>query len=71
MAQRKRIQLVSVRMRVPSLALLSRLSIRRCCELWHRLQTWLRSHIAGNSDLTPAWEFPYAVGVALKKKREK
>ena len=27
-------------------ALLSRLRIWRCCELWGRLQTWLRSRVA-------------------------
>ena len=34
------------RMQVPSLALLSRLRIRRCPELWCRSQTWLRSCVA-------------------------
>ena len=49
-------------MRVQSLALLSGLRIRCCCELWCGSQTWLRSGVAmavvwtGNcsSDLTPS-----------------
>ena len=44
--QRKQIQLVSMRLRVQSLALLSGLGIRCCCELWRRSQTQLRSGIA-------------------------
>ena len=39
-------RLVSMRMQVQSLALLSGLRIQRCCELWSRLQMWLRSGIA-------------------------
>ena len=42
MAQQKHIQLVSERMQVQSLASLSRLGIRHCCELWCRLQMQLR-----------------------------
>ena len=38
--------LVSVRMQVWSLDLLSRLRIQHCCELWCRSQTWLGSGIA-------------------------
>ena len=34
---------VSMRMQVPSLALLSGLRIRHCCELWCRSKMWLRS----------------------------
>ena len=79
MAQRKQIQLVSTRMRVPSLVLLSGISIRRCYELWRRLQTWLRSCIAmagyrlaaAAPIRTQPWELPYAVGVALKSKEKK
>ena len=44
--QWKQIQLGTIRLWVQSLALLSRLRTRHCCELWCRLQTWLRSHIA-------------------------
>jgi len=39
-------ELVSMRMRVQSLASLSGLRIWCCRELWYRLQMWLRSHIA-------------------------
>ena len=45
-ARRKRIWLGTMRLRVWSLALLSGLRIRHCCELWCRLQTRLRSGIA-------------------------
>ena len=41
MAQRKRIRLVTMTMRVPSLALLSGLGIQHCGELC-RLQMWLK-----------------------------
>ena len=46
--QGKWIQLVSMRMQVQSLALLSGSGILHCCELWCRLQMWLRSGIAVN-----------------------
>ena len=46
---------------VQSLALLSGLRIRRCCELWHRPQMWLRSCTSAvavvqafSSDWTPS-----------------
>ena len=39
-------QLVSMRMRVRSLALLSGFRILHCCELWSRSQKWLGSHVA-------------------------
>ena len=45
-AQWKQIWLVSMRMWVPSLVLLSGLGIRWCCELWCRSQMQLGSHIA-------------------------
>ena len=45
-AQWKQTQLVSMRMQVRSLALLSELRILRCPELWCRLQTWLGCGIA-------------------------
>ena len=44
--QRKRTPLVSMRMQVRSLVLLSGSGIWRCCERWCRLQTWLGSCIA-------------------------
>ena len=46
MAQRKQIQLVSMRMWVRSLASLSGSGIRLCCELWCKSHTWLGSFIA-------------------------
>ena len=45
-AQWKQIRLVSVRMGIRSLALLSGLRIRHCRELWCRVQTGLRSAVA-------------------------
>ena len=47
MAQWKRIQLGTMRLRVQSLALLSRLKIWHCREQWCWLQMQLRSGIAG------------------------
>ena len=46
MAQWKRTQLASMRTQVQSLALLSGLRIRRCCEPCWRSQAQLRSHVA-------------------------
>ena len=46
MVQQKRIQLGTMRLQVPSLASLSGLRIQRCCGLWCRSQTWLRSGVA-------------------------
>ena len=58
-------------------------SVAVSCGVGHRhgsdstlLQTWLRSHTAVavveasscSSDSTPTWEFPYAMGTALKSK---
>ena len=45
-AQQKQIRIVSMRMQVRSLASLSWLRIRCCCELWCRSHMRLRSHIA-------------------------
>ena len=45
-AQRKRIQLASMRMQVRSLILLSGLRIWCCSELWCRSKTWLGSCIS-------------------------
>ena len=58
-------KLVSMRIRVQSLALLSELRIQHCCELWCKVPTQLGSGIA---ILPLAWELPYAVGTGLKKK---
>ena len=44
--QQNPIQLVTMRLQVPSLALLSELRIWRCRGLWCRLQIQLRSHVA-------------------------
>ena len=52
MAQQKRIQLGTMQLWVS----LSGLRIQRCCELWCKLQMWLRSRIAvavSSSDVTP------------------
>ena len=68
-----------MRLRVRSLASLSGSRIRRYRELWCGLQTRLGSHIAVavvqaggySSDSTLAWEPPYALGAALKSKKQK
>ena len=44
-AQWKQIQLATMRMQIQSLALLSGLRIRHCCELWCRLQTRFGSRV--------------------------
>ena len=67
MAQWKRIRLGTMRFRIQSLASLSGLRIRRCCELWCRSQTWLGSCIAVAPIRPLSWEPQYAVGVALKR----
>jgi len=45
-AQRKRIRLGTMRLQVPSLASLSGLRIRLCCDLWCRSQSRLGSRVA-------------------------
>ena len=53
--------------------------IQHCCELWCRSQTrldpvllWLWCKLAAVAPIQPlAWEFPYAMGAALKKKGKK
>ena len=60
---------------VQSLALLSGLMTRHCCELWCRSKTQLGSGIAvlrcrpaAAALIQPvAWELPYAMGAALKR----
>ena len=42
----ERIRLVSMRLRVRSLASLSGLRIQCCRELWYSLQMWFGSHVA-------------------------
>ena len=81
MAQQKQIRLGTMRLWVQSMALLSGLKIWHCHELWCRLQTWLRSGVvvavavaetSSCSSIRPlAWEPPYAVGVALKRQKNK
>ena len=62
-----------------SLALLSGLRIQHYHEMWCRLQTQLRSHIAVamaqagscSSNFPIAWESPYVTVVALERKKIK
>ena len=73
---RNKSDLVSTRTQVRSLALLSRLRIRRCRELWCRSQTRLGSGVAvavaAVALIRPlAWKLPYALGVALKRPKKK
>ena len=75
-AQWKWIWLGPMRLRVWSLALLRKLRIRHCRELWCRLQTQLGSSIAVAVAAAAliwslAWEPPYAAGAALKRKKKK
>ena len=77
MAQQKRIQLVSVRIRVRSLASLSGSGICRCHELWCRLQKQLRSFVAVavtvscSPDSTPSLGTSICYRSSPKKKKEK
>ena len=75
--QRKQIKLGTMRLQVQSLALLRRLRIRHCRELWCRSQTWLLDMALqwlccsqeATAPIWPlAWETPYASDVALKSK---
>ena len=76
-AQQKQIQLVSVRIRVRSLASLSGSGICRCHELWCRLQKQLRSFVAVavtvscSSDSTPSLGTSICYRSSPKKKKEK
>ena len=75
MAQRKRIRLGTVRLRVRSLASLSGLRIQCCrsCGVGHRCGSdpellWLWRRLAATAPTGPlAWEPPYAAGAALEK----
>ena len=78
-AQWKWTQLVSMRMQVQSLVLLSGLWIWGCCELWCRSQVcsdlvllclWHRPAVAAPVR-SLAWELPYAALAALKKKKKR
>ena len=78
-AQQKRIWLASMRMRAGSLASLSELRIRHCCELWCRSQMWPGSYmavavaVAGgySSDLNPSLETSICHGYGPKKTKKK
>ena len=77
-AQRKRIQLVSMRMWVRSLAPLSVLGIWCCRELWCRSQMWLWSGVAVavvsassySSDSTPSLGTSICRGCSPKKQQQ-
>ena len=66
-------------MRVQSLALLSGLRIWRCCQLWCRLQKWLKSGVAvavvqaggHSSDSTPSLGTSTCCGCGPKKTKDK
>ena len=64
-------EVVSMRIWVPSLALLSGLRIQRCHKLQHRSQMWLRSGVAlACSLIRPlAQQLAYVAGTAVKKKK--
>ena len=72
-------QIVSMRMQIQYLALLSGLRIWHCRELWCSSQTQLWSgvnvtvrRLAATPPIWPlAWEPPYAMGVAFKKTKDK
>ena len=80
MVQQKRIRLGTMRLRVQSLASLSGLrtwvamscgGVGRICGLDPEL-LWLWCRPAAVAHIRPlAWEPPYAVGTALKKKKKK
>ena len=66
-----RTQLAPMRMQVQSLALLSGLWIWHCYKLWCRLQMGLWCRLAAAALIRRlACELPYALGVALKRKKE-
>ena len=61
-----------MKLQVQSLALLSGLTIRHCCELSDPVLLWLWSRLAATAPIRPlAWEPPYAGGAALGKKGKK
>ena len=79
MAQGKQIRLVTMRLRVQSLASLSGLRIQHCqsCSVGRRCSSdpmllWLWRRLAAVALIRPlAWEPPYAAGLALKKTKDK
>ena len=82
MAPWKRIQLVTMRFQVQSLASLSGLRIWHCPELWCRSDSaqilssdpkwlWLWCRPAAAVPIRPlAWELSYAAGAVLKNKQK-
>ena len=69
-----RTHLVSMRMQVQSLALLSGLRIQHCCKcnIGSRYSSdlaWPWHTPAAAVLIPPSWELPYATGVALKRKK--
>ena len=66
-----------MRIWVRSLLSISGLRIQHCCELWCRLQKplnptllWLWRRLVAAAQIRPlAWELPYAMGAAFKKKK--
>ena len=79
MAPQKWIWLVSMRTQAWSLASLSGLRVRHCCELQCRSQTcsdlaclWLWCRPAATAPVWPiAWELPCAMGASLKRPKKK
>jgi len=69
-AQRKRIQLGTMRLQVRSLASLSGLRIWRCHELWCSSQLWRRLE-ATALIRSLVWGPPYAVDAGLKMAKDK
>ena len=76
MVQQKQIRLGTMRFQVRSLVLLSELRIWRCHELWCRhaldpvlLWLWYRPAAVTLIQLL-AWEPPYVMSVALKRKKK-
>ena len=76
-AQQRQIWLVSMKMRVWSLTLLSGLRIWCCQELWYRLQMWLGCGVAVavdgscNSNWTPSLGTSICPGCGPKKQKAK
>ena len=75
MAQQKRILLVSMGMRIRTLASLNVSGIQCYHELWCQSQTallWLLHRPAAAAPIGPlAWELPCAAGVTLKSRKQK
>ena len=70
-------RVVSMKMQVRSLALLTGLRIQHCRDVGQRRSLdlallWLWSRPVDTAPIGPlAWELPYTVGAALKKKKER